>query len=422
MERRKFLSAAALLAFKPDMGNAHNLLYSLPQPAGDDESYWREIRQLFTLESNRVFLNNGTMGIMPLPVQTAVEKSFRETANRAAYPGHKDDLHKLIAELIGADHSEIGITKNVSEGNNIACWGIPLKKGDEVIMTRHEHVGGCAPWLHRARLDKIVVKVAELGKTAEETLDNIKKMVTKKTRVIAVPHIPCTIGQILPVKEICAFAKSKNIISCIDGAHPLGMIRFNVKEIDCDYYYGCLHKWSLGPVGVGFIYVKKELFAKTKTIHVAAYSVNEFNMSAVPPMLGEVVNNGQRFSYGTFCGPIQDGAAKALEFYKEIGPEKIEKRGRGLAKYLQDHLLDFGNKIEMLTPVEEISRGCQIGFRIKSSKPNPNNDFVTQCGKKNIILRYVGENGIDNVRVSTHYYNNFEEVDLLVSEVKNYLG
>ena len=424
MQRRKFLSAAALLAFKPDFSKAGSLFTPSVFESNDEdnEAYWKELRGMFTLEKEKVFLNNGTMGIMSIPVQQAVEQAFRDTANKAQYPGHKDDLQKIIGELIGADYTEIGITKNVSEGNNIACWGIPLKKGDEVIMTRHEHVGGCAPWLHRAKLDGIKVKTAELGKTAAETLDNIKKAVTKKTKVIAVPHIPCTIGQVLPVKEICEFARTKNIISCIDGAHPLGMIRFNVKDIGCDYYYGCVHKWALGPIGVGYIYVRKEMIPKTRTIHVAAYAVNDFNMSANPPMLGDLVNTGNRFSYGSFCGPIHEGATKALQIYKSIGPEKIEKRSKSLAKYLQDHLLDFGNKIEMLTPTEDISRACQIGFRINNGKEKPNSEFVNKCAKKNIILRYVGENGIDNIRVSTHYYNSFEELDILINEVKSTLG
>src|SRR5688572_4663264 len=101
----------------------------------DDEAYWKEVRNMFTLESSRVYLNNGTMGIMPLPVQLAVEQAFKETANRGAYPGHKDDLQAAIGELIGASAAEIAITKNVSEGTNLACWGIPMKKGEEVIIT-----------------------------------------------------------------------------------------------------------------------------------------------------------------------------------------------------------------------------------------------------------------------------------------------
>ena len=120
------------------------------------------------------------------------------------------------------------------------------------------------------------------------------------------------------------------------------------------------------------------------------------------------------------AGPTLNLAA--VKLYKSIGADKIEKRGRGMATYLQNHLLEFGNKIDMVTSTEEISRGCQIGFRIKNGKTGANQDFLAQAAKKNIVLRYVGESGIDCIRVSTHYYNQYEEVDLLLGELKTYLG
>ena len=93
-----------------------------------------------------------------------------------------------------------------------------------------------------------------IGKTAEETLQNIQKAISKKTKLISVPHIPCTIGQVLPVKEICRIAKEKNIGTFLDGAHPPGMLQLDLKDIGCDFYAGCCHKWMLGPKGTGFLY------------------------------------------------------------------------------------------------------------------------------------------------------------------------
>ncbi|MCC7297730.1 MAG: aminotransferase class V-fold PLP-dependent enzyme [Bacteroidia bacterium] len=423
MERRKFLSAAALLAISPSLGAEIFPKTTMPSlPSMPNEEDWNTIRNLFPLKSDKIFLNNGTMGITPLPVLHYMQHAFLETAENGSYPSHNDDLQKLLGGLIGAELDELTITKNVSEGTNHVCWGIPLKKKDEVILTTHEHVGGALPWINRARLEGIVIKTINPGKTAAETLKNIEAAITKKTRVIAVPHIPCTIGQIFPVKEICALARSKNIISAIDGAHPLGMLSFNVKEIGCDYYYGCLHKWALGPLGVGFLYINKTILDQTRCTHIAAYSNTDFNMNATPPTMGGLVNTAHRFTYGTYCGPLWSGAVKALEFYKHIGPERIEKRSRGLTTTLQNKLLEFGNKIEMLTPTEEISRGCQIGFRIKNNNPKANQEFISECNKKRIILRYVGESGIDCVRVSTHYYNNETEVERLIEELKTFLG
>lgn len=433
MNRKSFLGVGTGLLAATNLKAANNqIIEAQLQDLGNlnisingenhwDKEQWSSIRTLFPLTNDRIFLNNGTMGITPYPVLNAVQQSFEHIAEKAEYPHHSDDLEKTLASIIGADAKEIGITKNVSEGINHICWGLDLKRGDEVILTEHEHVGGCLAWLHRAIVDGIVIKTIQLGKTANETLNHINSAITKKTRVIAVPHIPCTIGQILPVKEICDLARSKNIISCLDGAHPLGMIQFNVRDIGCDYYAGCFHKWVLGPIGTGWLYISQQRMQQTRIFHVAAYSANEFNMRSNPPSMGPILDQASRYSYGTFCGPLHIGALKSLEFYQKIGPTRIENRVKYLAEKLQNSLLELGDRIEMLTPTEPRSRGAQIGFRIKQSKKeNVNSGFVTFARSKQMILRHVAENGLDNIRISTHYYNTEEEIEQCVSLLKEY--
>ena len=130
------------------------------------------------------------MGITPYPVLEAVQKSYLHIAEKAAYPHHSDHLESKLAQPLGVEAQEIGITKNVSEGVNHIAWGIDLQEGDEVILTQHEHIGGCAAWMRRAQLEKIKIKTVTLGKDASETLEIIKKSIGPKTKVIAVPHIP----------------------------------------------------------------------------------------------------------------------------------------------------------------------------------------------------------------------------------------
>ncbi len=415
------LKAANNQILEAQLEDLSNINASLAGDIDWENQQWSSIRTLFPLTNDRIFLNNGTMGITPYPVLNAVQNSFEHIAEKAEYPHHSDDLEKTLAAIIGADAKEIGITKNVSEGINHICWGLDLKRGDEVILTEHEHVGGCLAWLHRAKVDGIVIKTFPLGKTANDTLNHLNAAITKKTKVIAVPHIPCTIGQILPVKEICDLARSKNIISCLDGAHPLGMIQFNVRDIGCDYYAGCFHKWVLGPIGTGWLYISQQRMQQTRIFHVAAYSANEFNMRSNPPSMGPILDQASRYSYGTFCGPLHIGALKSLEFYQKIGPTRIENRVKYLAEKLQNSLLEFGDKIEMLTPTEPRSRGAQIGFRIKQTKKeNANSGFVTFARSKQMILRHVAENGLDNIRISTHYYNTEEEIEQCVSLLKEY--
>ena len=435
-------------------------------PEGDvnhpeqDGPYWDFIRTLFPLKSDLTFLNNGTMGITPYPVLEALNKSFHHIAENGAYPMHDGSFEENLGQILGCKGSELAITKNVSEGVNLACRAISLKKGDEVIITLHEHVGGCAAWLYRAKTEGIVLKLAALGATAEETLNNIKSVKTKNTKVIAVPHIPCTIGQVLPVNEICAWAKANGIISAIDGAHPLGMLQMNLKEMGCDYYSGCFHKWLLGPIGTGFFYASEEILSRSAIHHVAAYSVDKFDMSTIPPSMGELVNKTARYSYGTFPGPMYDGAKAAMQFYQKIGPALIEKRVKYLSKEVMNGLMEINDNpslkfpvIEVLTPSEDASRGAQVGFRIHehpskiassnaqvtkegtpiaitaisqslvpgTSTPQASQRFCDFARKNNVILRYVAENNIHCVRVSTHYYNNKKDINRFFEVLQMFL-
>jgi selenocysteine lyase/cysteine desulfurase len=426
MNRKKFLAFGGSLFAAYHAQKLKAMPVNLVENLDLGTESWELLRTQFPLKSDLTFLNNGTMGITPNAVLKALNDSYIQVAENAAYPHHDNALEKKLAAIVGADSDELCMTKNVSEGINHICWGLKLKKGDEIIMTTHEHVGGCAPWLHRAKLEGLVIKTFPLGKTAEETIENFKKAITKKTKVMAVPHIPCTIGQVLPVKELCEISRKNAIISCIDGAHPLGMIQFNLHDMGCDYYAGCFHKWLLGPIGNGWMYIRKDLLSTTKITHVAAYSLNEFNMSAQPPMLSDPINQASRYSYGTFNGPGLIGCQAALDFYTNIGPQKIENRVKELSKDLQNKIIDIkpqnGVLLEMLTPEEDRSRGAQVGFKITSAKKDKTSGgFVNYARSKKIILRHVPENGIDCVRVSTHYYNSMEDIDLCVKTLRDYI-
>jgi selenocysteine lyase/cysteine desulfurase len=279
-------------------------------------------------------------------------------------------------------------------------------------MTGHEHVGHALPWLNRAKLHGIVIKVIKLGKTAEETLDNVKNLITPNTKVISVPHIPCTIGQILPVKEICKLAKERNIWSFIDGAHPPGMLLVDLKDIDCDFYAGCCHKWMLGPKGTGFLYVAESKRDTLQAYYGGGGFDTGWDMLSNPPFLKGYAESGHRYYYGTQNPSLFKGIAKAIEFQNQIGRELIEKRVKSLASYLQKNLIKLSDKVEMLTPLESIS------FKIKDKDVAK---LQTQCNERHITTRYVSENNINCLRISTHIYNSFSEIDTFLIEVDKFI-
>jgi L-cysteine/cystine lyase len=420
--RRQFLqhSSAALLGTMALPSMAHEIMPNpLPNINGavgaTDENYWQMVRQQFPLQKEWAYLNNGTMGPSPYSVIEAVRKGMNDCDVFGNYGGWETTAAKL-GKFVGADENEIALTHNVTDGINIVCWGLPLKKGDEVIMTTHEHVGNAFPWLNRQNLHGIVIKVFAPAATAAETLDRIKALYTKKTRAIAVPHIPCTQGQILPAKEICTWAKEKGIFAFIDGAHGPGMLELNLHDMGCDAYASCCHKWMLGPKGTGFLYVRKDFQNTLQTYFVGGGSDNgKWNMATVPVSTGACADNAHRYYGGTQNIGLYKGVDASIDFIESIGMKNIHNRIMYLGKYAQDQLLSFGDDVELITPTEERSRAGVNGFRIKGFDFSK---FYAKCADAKVRIRMVHENGLNSVRVSTHIYNNTGEVDKLMEVIK----
>lgn len=391
----------------------------LPEKPIDTEEYWSAVRKLFPLRTNKIYLNNGTMGPSPFPVLNEVQNEMLSIETLGRYGGNEEIAITSLAKFLGSKDTEISLMRNVTEGINVVCWGLKLKKGDEVIISTHEHVGHATPWLNRAKLHGIKLKVINLGKTADETLNIVKSAITKKTKVISLPHIPCTNGQVLPVKEICKLAKEKNIYSFIDGAHPPGMINIDLKDIGCDFYAGCCHKWMLGPKGTGFLYVSEEKRNKLQAYYGGGGFDIGWDMLSKPPVLKGYVDNGHRYYYGTQNAALFKGIDKCIEFQNNIGRDLIEKRVKYLSNYLQDHLMNLNKDIEMLTPTESISKAAQISFKIKNKSMS---DLHNQCTESSIVTRFVAENEINCLRISTHIYNNTKEIDAFLKEVDVFLS
>ena len=355
------------------------------------------------------------MGVSPYSVIDAVYQKSVTINTKGTYGGGDHEAIEAIARFVGADKDEIAFTHNVTEGNNLVAQGLPLQKGDEVIMTTHEHVGGGLPWLNRARHDGIVIKVINLGATAAETINNIEKAITKKTKAFALPHIPCTIGQVLPAKQISALAKSKGIYSFFDGAHGPGMLNLDLHDIDCDFYSSCCHKWMLGPKGTGFLYVKKEKLDVLKPIMVGAYSDTGWDMLSNPPTMTGYTPSAHRFYYGTQSAELYEGIMAAIKFHETIGKQVIEDRIKYLASYLRDGLKNLGTNVELVTPEEPSSRAAVTAFRLKNMTMQK---FQEHAVKENFTIRTVPENNVNVIRISTHLYNQKDEIDKFLDLVK----
>lgn len=380
----------------------------------NDDDVWDSVRNEFFL-GKQVYLNTGTLGLMPKAVMVAVTERL-ETLSRGNY-ALDDEVRNAVAKMLNAKASEISLTHNTTEGINIIAAGLKLRKGDELVLTDQEHVGNALPWLHRAKAVGARIRVLQPGKTANETLNRLNDLITRKTRVFALPHITCTDGNVLPAKEIADLARSKGILSFFDGAHGPGMLFPDMQAIGCDFYAACGHKWLCSPAGTGMLYLRENMLESVQARMVGAYSDTGWELSTSAQTIGPLVPTAHRFDYGTQNATTQAGMKAAIEFMEGIGFEKVRDRVLSLGNYLQSKLLEY-DYVEMLTPTEAQSRGGMIGFRLRGKTMK---DFEGSEIPKNFRVRLVPESGLNSIRISTHIFNNHNDLDNFVAAIDRWM-
>ena len=342
LDRRSFLAhaggtAAALLAvpgLRAEEGATAPALPPRDLYLRDEEAYWTEIRKQFLIPADEVYLNNGTVGSCPWPVLRAVFDGYGETERMAQddpedYPiwgyGPWNEFRDPLAKFIGCSRDELALVRNATEANSYIANGIDLKPGDEVLMSDQEHPGGEQPWNLRAKRYGIVVRKFVLPlppASAADILTRVADAITPRTRVLFVSHITTTTGVVLPVKELCALARSKGILSAVDGAHVVGMMRLDVRDLGCDMYTSSPHKWLQAPKGSGFLYVRDDVIDRLWNT-IASSGWDEPKLRA------------ERFQrIGSSNVPALWGLRAAIDFAETIGLDRIEKRHRAMCDLL----------------------------------------------------------------------------------------
>ncbi len=294
-----------------------------PDEVAQDEFYWREIQEAFTLDRTLTNLNNGNTCPSPRVVHEAV-KRYMDMANMlpVQYNGmigrNVSTVRRRMAAEFGCDVSELALTRNASESMQIAQNGIDMKPGDEVVTTEQDYPRMLTTWDQRMRRDKIKVTRIQfpVPTTQDDLYQRLERAITPQTKVLHFCHITNLTGQLFPVQRLARLARSRGILTMVDGAHALAHFPFKLRDLECDYYGVSLHKWLLAPIGNGLLYVRKENIAKT------------WPLQAVPDRQANDISKFEQI--GTHPEALRAAVAEALAFHQAIGIERKAARLRYL--------------------------------------------------------------------------------------------
>jgi len=420
MRRNEFLKAVAgigavALAGKTAVQAARS---GSPWPAlaPEDERFWEFIRGQFPLTRERAYFNTGGLGASPYVVIDAVKSKIDEL-EKICETGHDEGFLKSIKEsaaaLLGCDWDELAFVRNTTEGINIIAHGFPLQKADEVILTTEEHVGNAFTWLVLQKRVGIVLKFFSPSTASkQETLDRLAKVITRKTRLISIPHAMTTTGMIMPVREISQMARAKKIWFFVDGAQTAGMFPFSLHDLGCDAYATSGHKWLMGPKETGLFYVRRDMLDVIQTKFVGAHTTAQFD---VPAGTYTFLPSAGRYEYGTVSIPLRAGLGAAIEFVQKIGIETMWRRDQQLSTRLFDGLRTIP-EIRVLSPENPELRSAMVTFmhdRIPYMK------LQEHLNTYQLRTRSVSEGGMAALRISTHIYNSPAEVDRVLEGVRS---
>jgi len=425
MKRKEFLKRTAALfgtlALPLELRPA-DFGIELQAAANDgEESFWKIVRSQFVLDPDWTYLNFGGLGSCPLPVLSSCWEWTR-SEERAPSAGHSERewsaVKEKLAALLGKKcrKEDLALISSATEGINMIINGLPLKKGDEVITSTHEHVAVNTGLLNRMQRDGIAIRLFEPDlKRGLGNVDRIAQLIDSQTRLILISHVTCTTGQRFPEREISELARSKGVWFALDGAQAPVCVPFDIVDCGVDFYTASTHKWLMGPKRTGFLYVRREMLDTLRPLTVGMSSIQRYDMKTSEMSLHPTV---QRFEYGTQNDALFYGLGTAVDFVQTIGTERIWRHNRALAERFYSGLEKIPG-VEIVSPAEVAYRSAMIGFRMKTHPHTALNEHLT---KEKIRVRTVGEGGLNSIRVSFHICNHDGEVTHILESLNKLAG
>jgi len=362
-----------------------------------------DLRALFPVTQNYIYLNHSGVSPMSTCVQEAMEAEIQDVVNLATaglpkWYGRCGEFKEKFAEHIGAEADEIALTLNTSEGINIVADGLEWRPGDNVVLPDTEYPANVYPWMNLAGKGVEVRLVPDVQGAYPP--EQVEHYMDERTRVVAVSHVQFASGYRMNLEGIGAICKKRGAYLLVDGIQSIGVLPLDVKAMQIDFLSTSTYKWMLGPQGVGLFYINRRHFDAIKPRWVGSDSVInpedylDYDLTLDP--------TAKRFQPGTLSTVGVAGAAAALELLLELGVDFIQKQIFQLTDRLHQGARAKG--YEVYSPWKPEERSGIISFSKAGEDPEEIRRLLL---KNNVLVTVRG----GRLRMAPHCYNTLEEMD-----------
>ena len=372
------------------------------------------VRKQFPLREGLVYLNAANVCPASLPVLDRHTQFLRDFEadpsfqNRAKFGPMREKVRAQAAGFFGVTADEIAFTRNTSEASNIIVHGLALKAGDEVVLVEDNHPSNLDSWQNHARRVGFTIQMVpatQLIDSVDALAAKVEAKLTGKTKVLAFTHVTSTTGVRYPAERLCRAARERRIWTHLDGAQSGGMLPVDLRQIGCDSYSTSSHKWLLGPLEAGMLYV-------------AASRQAEVWPSIVSVGYTEEGKGGARKfeAYGQRDDARLVALAAVFDFLNVISMKDVEARILELTRHLMTRLSE-NPRVELRT-----NRGAELSCGVVKFDVKGVAD-VRELDRKlwekyQMAFSVTASGPARGIRVSPHIYNSLAQMDLVAEAIQ----
>ncbi len=370
-----------------------------------------EYRKLFPITTQKIYLNHAAISPLSVRVSDKLDefidqRSFGNIDNSEQSDKLRNRTRVMLARMINADSKQIAFIQNTSEGFNHLVNGLSWVARDEIVVTDYEFPSNVYPFLNLEK--RFGVKVIFVpNRNGQIHLEDIQKLITSRTRLLSISFVEFSNGFRNDLEAIGKICRQNDIIFSVDSIQGLGVIPLDVQKCQIDFLSNGGHKWLMGLMGAGFMYIAPHLLEKLTPAYTGwlgvenAWDFSEYALDLLP--------DARRYEYATANFMGITALSESVALLLEAGIPNIEKHVLSLGEHLVNRLESLG--MQFMGAADK-----KYWSGIFSFSGNKTGELYEYLISKAIIVSL--RNGM--IRIAPHFYNNQDEIEILIGEIKNF--